>query len=114
MISTVKKQYFNNEWLNNYIVTYNDNTVITVPHNEENRHYQEILEWVANGGTIGSWPFNVRRCAKKFVLLGCRPLPQDRLLHPIDVQKAPEFELMALCEQHCARSSGVHELCKNL
>jgi hypothetical protein len=35
-----------------YKVTLQDGTVWTVPHNEENRHYQEILEWVAEGNTI--------------------------------------------------------------
>jgi hypothetical protein len=35
-----------------YKVVFQDNSTIYVPHNEANRHYQEILEWVANGGTI--------------------------------------------------------------
>lgn len=51
MISAVEKEYINN---NNfcYIVTFQDGTKWSVPHNEENRHYQEILEWVAEGNTI--------------------------------------------------------------
>jgi len=57
MIQTVQRNYitsnFNNTIdTNMYIVTYDDETVIQVPHNEENRHYQEILEWVAEGNTI--------------------------------------------------------------
>jgi hypothetical protein len=51
MISTVEK-YYSPEGLFAYKVTLQDGTVWTVPHNEENRHYQEILEWVAEGNTI--------------------------------------------------------------
>jgi hypothetical protein len=50
MINTVKKIYSKNSF--SYKVIYTDGTEWSVPHNEENRHYQEILEWVANGGTI--------------------------------------------------------------
>ena len=52
MISTVEKQYFNNEWLNNYIVTLDDSSVIIVPHDTSNTDYQEIQEWIANGGVV--------------------------------------------------------------
>ena len=56
MISTVEKYYIDVngtlEWQNTYIVTYGDGFVNYVPHSEENRHYQEILEWVAEGNTI--------------------------------------------------------------
>lgn len=56
MISTVEKYYIDVngtlEWQNTYIVTYVDGFVNYVPHSEENRHYQEILEWVAEGNTI--------------------------------------------------------------
>ncbi len=58
MIDTVKKFYKKidptNEisWTNEYIVTYLDGTVSTVPHNESNRHYQEIQKWIADGGTV--------------------------------------------------------------
>lgn len=51
MISTVEKKY-NEDSTFNYEVNYQDGTIWTVPHNEENRHYQEILEWVAEGNTI--------------------------------------------------------------
>ena len=33
-------------------VIYIDGKVWSVPMDEENRHYQEILEWVENGGVI--------------------------------------------------------------
>ena len=52
MIQTVEKQYFNNIFENIYKVTFEDNKILFVPHDEENRHYQEILEWVAEGNTI--------------------------------------------------------------
>jgi hypothetical protein len=51
MIQTVKKNYINSQF-ENYKVTLIDNSVLWVPHDTANRHYQEILEWVANGGTI--------------------------------------------------------------
>ena len=53
MINKVEKIYcpYTNQFMN-YNVTYNDGTVMNVPHNEANRHYQEILEWVAEGNTI--------------------------------------------------------------
>ena len=53
MINTVEKIYspYTNQFMS-YNVTYNDGTVMTVPHDEANRHYQEILEWVAEGNTI--------------------------------------------------------------
>jgi hypothetical protein len=39
-------------WANTYKVVYTDNSEFSVPHDEANRHYQEILEWVAEGNTI--------------------------------------------------------------
>ena len=53
MINTVEKKYSPidvSQFV--YIITYNDGTIVSVPHNENNRHYQEILEWVENGGVI--------------------------------------------------------------
>jgi hypothetical protein len=50
MISTVEKIYQGESF--SYKVILQDGTEFFVPHNEANRHYQEILEWVANGGTI--------------------------------------------------------------
>jgi hypothetical protein len=55
MISTVEKYYLdseNTQWGNTYKVVFADNSIAYVPHDTGNRHYQEILEWVANGGTI--------------------------------------------------------------
>jgi hypothetical protein len=56
-IKTVKKQYglnFKNETvLTSYLITYNNsNRVKSVPLDEANTDYQEILEWVAAGNTI--------------------------------------------------------------
>ena len=50
MINTVEKIYTDSGFT--YKVIYTDGTIWSVPHNEENRHYQEILEWVAEGNTI--------------------------------------------------------------
>ena len=52
MISTVAKNYDQNGSFVGYDVVYNDGSKWWVPLSEANRHYQEILEWVANGGTI--------------------------------------------------------------
>jgi len=57
MIQTVQRNYITSNFsdtidTNMYIVTYDNGTVLQVPHNEANRHYQEILEWVAEGNTI--------------------------------------------------------------
>jgi len=58
MIDKVEKTYKidedgNNQGFNNlYKVTFTDETIAFVPHSEENRHYQEIQEWIANGGTV--------------------------------------------------------------
>ena len=58
MISKVEKTYQKNiaddtqVWSNYYKITFSDNTEQHAPHNEANRHYQEILEWVAAGNTI--------------------------------------------------------------
>ena len=50
MINTVEKIYDGTEFT--YKVILEDGTQWSVPHNEANRHYQEILEWVAEGNTI--------------------------------------------------------------
>ena len=49
MIKTVEKIYLNSAWTNEYKVTFVDNTLCTVPHDENNRHYGEILKQVADG-----------------------------------------------------------------
>ena len=51
MIDTVEKIYFDGNFCS-YKVTLQDGTIWTVPHDTANRHYQEILEWVAEGNTI--------------------------------------------------------------
>jgi hypothetical protein len=58
MINTVEKTYQKSRtddtqvWSNYYKITFTDGTEQHVPHDEANRHYQEILEWVAEGNTI--------------------------------------------------------------
>ena len=52
MIDTVTKNYFDGEFVS-YQVTYtNSNVVASVPLDPDNRHYQAIQEWVAEGNTI--------------------------------------------------------------
>ena len=34
------------------VTTDNPNILLSVPHNDDNRDYQEIQEWVAEGNTI--------------------------------------------------------------
>tara|TARA_R100000988_G_scaffold79879_1_gene43397 strand:+ start:647 stop:823 length:177 start_codon:yes stop_codon:yes gene_type:complete len=50
-ISSVEKEYYDNKYTS-LKVTYNNGEIYSVPINEENRHYQEILLWVADGNTI--------------------------------------------------------------
>ena len=52
MIQAVEKTYDMNNNPNGYRVTFTDGTISGVPHDTANRHYQEILEWVAEGNTI--------------------------------------------------------------
>jgi hypothetical protein len=53
MINTVEKIYnYIDTSLFEYKITFDNEVVMLVPHNEANRHYQEILEWVENGGVI--------------------------------------------------------------
>ena len=51
MIKSVEKEYDTFGFCS-YKVTFTDDKIIHVPPVDDNRHYQEILEWVANGGTI--------------------------------------------------------------
>jgi hypothetical protein len=53
MIQSVKKinNLINNQ-LGGYEIIMIDGTKISVPLDENNRHYQEILQWVADGNTI--------------------------------------------------------------
>ena len=53
MINTVTKNYniTTNEFCS-YQVTYSNGKIWCVPLDEANRHYQEIQEWIADGGTV--------------------------------------------------------------
>jgi|TARA_B100000085_G_scaffold151015_1_gene137222 hypothetical protein len=35
-----------------YKVTLHDDEILYVPNDQDNRHYQQILQWVAEGNTI--------------------------------------------------------------
>ena len=55
MIQKVEKIYNdsnNTKFINMYLVTYTDSSTLNVHLDTGNRHYQEILEWVAAGNTI--------------------------------------------------------------
>jgi len=54
MIQSVEKIYYGTDF--NYKVIYTDGKEWSVPHDTANRHYQEILEWVAEGNTITDNP----------------------------------------------------------
>tara|TARA_R100000458_G_C8092358_1_gene122526 strand:+ start:406 stop:582 length:177 start_codon:yes stop_codon:yes gene_type:complete len=52
-IKIVKKYNQDGEWKNAYIVTLNNSSdVMSVPHDEANTDYQDILKWVEDGNTI--------------------------------------------------------------
>ena len=52
MIDTVTKYYFRGEHAG-YVVTYkNSNITQSVPVAENNKDYQEIQQWIADGGTV--------------------------------------------------------------
>jgi len=54
MIDTVTNIYNDDNELMCYEITYvNSDRVIVCPINEGNRHYQEVLQWVADGNEIG-------------------------------------------------------------
>jgi hypothetical protein len=50
MIETVTKNYLDGEFIN-YLMVKNGVSSF-VPLDEANRHYQEIQEWIADGGTV--------------------------------------------------------------
>ena len=53
MIESVKKKNDENgNWANSYILTLTNGEVWDVPHETDNRHYQAIQEWVAEGNKI--------------------------------------------------------------
>ena len=51
MINTVEKIYFEGTF-SCYLITYNNGKTWTCPHSEDNRHYQEIQKWIAEGNTV--------------------------------------------------------------
>jgi len=52
IINTIKKNYFDGEFVS-YQITYVDSNVEkSVPLDEANTDYQEIQEWIADGGTV--------------------------------------------------------------
>ena len=53
MIDTITKNYGTNNEFCSYQVTYvNSNIVKSVPLDEANTDYQEIQQWIADGGTV--------------------------------------------------------------
>ena len=52
MIQSVEKKYSQYGDFLNYYVVFESGFEAFVPHDTANRHYQEILEWVAEGNTI--------------------------------------------------------------
>ena len=52
MINTVEKIYFNNQFISFQVTYVNSNKVSSVPVAEDNSDYQEIQEWIADGGTV--------------------------------------------------------------
>ena len=53
MIDTVTKVYDEDGILQCYTITYvNSNRVKSVPNKEANTDYQEIQQWISDGGTV--------------------------------------------------------------
>ena len=53
MINTVEKNYnLLNTSLFNFKVTNQDGTIMFVPNDEANTDYQEIQQWIVDGGTV--------------------------------------------------------------
>tara|TARA_R100001015_G_C4454979_1_gene43824 strand:- start:6 stop:176 length:171 start_codon:yes stop_codon:yes gene_type:complete len=52
MIKTVKKLNIDGNFSNTYLLTLQNDEQLFVPKADNNRHYQEILAWVADGNTI--------------------------------------------------------------
>jgi hypothetical protein len=50
MINSVEKIYTENNQFCFKVIT--DKETLFVPNSEENRHYQAIQEWIADGGTV--------------------------------------------------------------
>jgi hypothetical protein len=55
MISTVEKIYttdLSNNEIINFKITYSNGEIWIVKNNSDNRHYQAIQEWIAEGNTV--------------------------------------------------------------
>ena len=56
MISSVKKMYMKNDDNSltgeHYFEIIKNGIVMDVPNSEENRHYQEIQQWISEGNTV--------------------------------------------------------------
>ena len=52
MINSVEKKYNQEGNFINYYVIWEDGLEAFVPLDEGNRHYQEIQQWIADGGTV--------------------------------------------------------------
>ena len=52
MINTITKNYINGELVSYQITYVNSNRVKSVPLDEANTDYQEIQEWIAEGGVV--------------------------------------------------------------
>ena len=51
MINTVEKIYFMGEFVS-YRVTFQNGIISSVPLDPDNTDYQEIQQWIADGGTV--------------------------------------------------------------
>lgn len=51
MINTVEKIYFMGEFAS-YRVTFENGIISSVPHDEANKDYQEIQQWISDGNTV--------------------------------------------------------------
>ena len=53
MINTVEKIYDPILWsFDNYKISLTNGKILFVPHNEANKDYQAIQQWIADGGTV--------------------------------------------------------------
>ena len=52
IITNVRKNQVSGIFDNTYQVTLSNSEILTVPLDESNQDYQEILKWVAEGNTI--------------------------------------------------------------
>ena len=50
-VTKAKTNWEDPDMVTSYTLEYADGTILSVPIDEKNRHYQEILEWIADGNT---------------------------------------------------------------